>query len=232
MLKRTTDVENTREDNILSILLQELTMYNFYWLLRLFIILIPAATAVLVLAGAKHQVGVFATFMATHQLVYFAYGVTIILAGIATVDSPKLLASVIILLLLSMFSYGMGVRWLHGREYGRLKAAFVAPPLLALLLPFWLPEERRPQAPLGPTVYTSGGTFEVTEFLDFLSQGPLAVSIDPVAARELRTKHIRIAAPALRDVPLKYVLDEIVLKQLPGQWTYDAVGTTVRLKRR
>ena len=82
-------------------------------------------------------------------------------------------------------------------------------------------------------VYTHAGTYEVAEFLEFLSQGPLSVTMDRRLSDELRRRSVTIRTPAHRDVPLQYVLENVLIPQLPGpeQWTYEVVGKTVNVKR-
>jgi len=73
----------------------------------------------------------------------------------------------------------------------------------------------------------------VTEFIHFLSAGPLTVTMDSKTAEFVRSKNGTIRTEELKDVSLGYVLDRILIPQLPGPgtWTYEIVGKTVMIER-
>ena len=83
-------------------------------------------------------------------------------------------------------------------------------------------------------VYAEAGTYQVADFLEFLSRGPFRVTIDSKTAEDLRHRQIKIKVPSLKDASLQYVLDQVLTPQLPGpeQWTYEVVGKTVMVRRR
>jgi hypothetical protein len=96
------------------------------------------------------------------------------------------------------------------------------------------PTPDQESSPLVLKVDTAAGTSQIDEFLRFLSEGSPKVIIDPPTLEELRRRHITIKTSDLKGVPLQYVLDEILIPQLPGpqQWVYDVIGQTVRIRRR
>jgi len=92
----------------------------------------------------------------------------------------------------------------------------------------------RGESILRDEVTIHAGAVQVADFLDLLSQGSLKIIMDRKVAEDLRRKHVKIDVPELKNVRLGDVLEQIVLRQLPGpeQWTYDVLGQTVRIKRR
>ena len=90
------------------------------------------------------------------------------------------------------------------------------------------------ESTLRDEVTIHSGTVQVADFLDLLSLGSSKVVMDPGVAADLRRRHVKISTPELKNVPLKDVLEEVLLHQLPGpeQWAYDVLGQTVRIKRR
>jgi hypothetical protein len=87
------------------------------------------------------------------------------------------------------------------------------------------------EAPLEIRIYLDAGTYPLDQFLDFLSQSQTKVS---VVASDLQSKTVQIRTLALSDIPLKNVLDQVLIPQLPGpgQWHYEVYGKTVMVKRR
>ncbi|MFI5093761.1 MAG: hypothetical protein ACHQIK_09990 [Candidatus Acidiferrales bacterium] len=83
-------------------------------------------------------------------------------------------------------------------------------------------------------VYAEAGTYQVADFLEFLSRGSFRVTMDSKTAEDLHQRQIKIKVPNLKDASLQYVLDQVLTPQLPGpeQWTYEVVGKTVMVKRR
>lgn len=86
------------------------------------------------------------------------------------------------------------------------------------------------------TVSSERGSSSLAAFLDFLSGGPdgsVTVTLDPKAAGDLHPKNLIVHTEAIKDLPLRHVLDRIVLPQLPGpnRWTYELVGNTVIIER-
>lgn len=81
---------------------------------------------------------------------------------------------------------------------------------------------------------TDGGSFQVSEALTMMSQGDLRITMDSGTLEELARRHIKIKIPALHDVPLRYVLDSVLLPQLPGpqQWSYERFGKSIVVRRR
>jgi hypothetical protein len=84
------------------------------------------------------------------------------------------------------------------------------------------------------SVSSERGTCVLADFLTFLSTPELKVTMDADTARDLSRRNIKIRTEGFEDVPLRYVLDHILLPQLPGpeQWTYEIVGKTVMIMRR
>lgn len=85
------------------------------------------------------------------------------------------------------------------------------------------------------TASSDPGTYQVVDFLGFLSGRRLKVTMDADAAKDLRSKKVTIRTEGFEDVPVRWVLDRILLPALPGgaeQWTYEIVGKTVMVKRR
>jgi len=87
------------------------------------------------------------------------------------------------------------------------------------------------EAPLEIRIYMDRGTYSLDQFLDFLSQSQIKVS---VVAEGLQSKKIKIQTLALSDTPLRNVLEQVLIPQLPGpgQWHYEVYGKTVMVKRR
>src|SRR5512147_939169 len=77
-------------------------------------------------------------------------------------------------------------------------------------------------------VYTDGGNFRVDNFLGVISQGRLQVTMDTATSAELKQRNVVIRVQPLKNVSMKYVLDHVLLPQLPGpqQWEYEVIGTT------
>jgi S1-C subfamily serine protease len=85
------------------------------------------------------------------------------------------------------------------------------------------------------TVSSDAGKYQLTDFLKFLSGRELKVSMDSSAASDLDRQNITVRTDGFQDVPLRWVLEEVLLRALPGgtdQWAYDVVGRTVIVKRR
>jgi S1-C subfamily serine protease len=83
------------------------------------------------------------------------------------------------------------------------------------------------------TVSTQAGTSRMADFLKFLSAGPVAIIMDSDTAEELRRKNATVRTQELRDVTLRYVLEKVLIPQLPGpeKWTYKLEGKTVVIER-
>lgn len=79
----------------------------------------------------------------------------------------------------------------------------------------------------------AAGSLDLQTFLKELSLGEATVGIEPSVASDLGRKKVKIDVPALKNAPLKYVLDNVLIPQLPGpeQWTYEVVGKTIMIKR-
>jgi S1-C subfamily serine protease len=87
------------------------------------------------------------------------------------------------------------------------------------------------------TVSSDSGSYSIANFLKFLTGRRLQVTMDEDAAAYLRRKNskLTIRTEGFKDLPLKSVLDGILVPALPGgskQWTYDVVGSTVMVRRR
>ena len=84
------------------------------------------------------------------------------------------------------------------------------------------------------TVTLNPGSLDVDTFLGALSLGEYKVTMDPSVAHELKQRGVKIKTSAYQDVPFPYVLDHVLIPQLPGpqQWEYEVIGKTIRIKRR
>jgi hypothetical protein len=123
-----------------------------------------------------------------------------------------------------------GVAILAFKEKWRAAAALVATLVMTAIFFFVMHGKA---CPWPDTVYTEKGTADVSDFLELLSRGTNIVTMDASLAEELRRQHVVIKIPALKDACLKDVLEDVVLKQLPGHgWTYEVVGKTIWIKRR
>jgi hypothetical protein len=109
-----------------------------------------------------------------------------------------------------------------------------------------VPDLSSPDSPAGEgsltafdeiTVSSDSGSYRIADFLKFLSGRRLQVTMDEDAAAYLRlkTSKLTIRTEGFKDVPLKSVLDGILLPALPGGsklWTYEVLGSTVIVRRR
>lgn len=85
------------------------------------------------------------------------------------------------------------------------------------------------------TVTSDAGIYRRADFLKFLSGRQLEVIMDSSTATELDRANVKIHTDGFRDVPLRWVLDHVLLPELSGgaeQWTYEIVGKTLLIKRR
>jgi hypothetical protein len=87
------------------------------------------------------------------------------------------------------------------------------------------------------SVSSDSGSYQIGDFLKFLSGRRLQVTMDEdaVAYLRLRNSKLTIRTEGFKDVPLKSVLDEILFPALPGgtkEWTYEVLGSTVMVRRR